>query len=214
MSEGGWFSRGYERVKEVGQQIEEAMSQEYLPTFILRAGEEAQVTFLTDEPLTFYEHFVKGLNRTFTCPGTADCPLCALGNKPSFRGAYLIVDHRLEAWQDKQTGEQRSRQHAVKVMKHGIRALQVLERKALKKGLLNYDWVISRTGEGNQTQYDFENEELSVGFPLPEKIPALEEVLKPKSREYLLRQVAQAGMGRPVMSNLAIDDEEKGITLF
>lgn len=209
-----WFSKGYERVKEVGQQIEAAMNQEYLPTFFLRAGEEARVTFLTDEPITFYEHFVKGLNRTFTCPGTGDCPLCALGNKPSFRGGYLIVDHRLESWKDKQTGEQRSRQHAVKVMKHGIRALQVLERKATRHGLLNHDWIICRTGEGNQTQYDFENEELSKDFPLPEKMPSLEEVLKPKDRDYLLRQIAQAGLGQPNLTRFDVKDEEEGIIPF
>lgn len=211
-----WFSKGYTKVKEVSKRIEEALSQEYIPSFFLKDGEEATVRFLTDEPLTFYEHFVKGINKSFTCPQTPDCPLCAIGNKPSFRGAYLIIDQRSESWEDKQTREQKSRVNTVKALKMGIRALQVLDRKNAKKGLLNHDWVVSRTGQGNNTIYDFEDVQRVAGITLPEKLPNLEESLKPRDREYLLQQLAQAGKGTPSYQNPIenLGDEDEGVINF
>lgn len=214
-----WYSEGYDKVKEKAKQLEEATSGEYLPQLMLKDGEEAEVTFLGDKPFTYYEHFLKGINRAFTCSQTSDCPLCAIGNKPQFKGAYHVIDHREEKWQDKKTGENKQRKDTLKVAKFPLRALQGLDRKNAKKGLLNYSWTVSRTGTGNNTTYDFEDGQ-RVPFTMPEKVPTLQEVLKPKSREYLLQVLAQAGQGAPTPQQQPIgnahddSDEDEGIVKF
>jgi hypothetical protein len=216
MSNENWFSEGYEQVQEVAQQIEDRMNQVFIPPFIIKNEDEVRVTFLTDKPITYFEHFVKGVNRSFTCSQTADCPLCAMGNKPSFRGAYLVVDHRVDRWIDSQTKEEKTQQYAVKVAKFGIRALQVLERKNKKKGLMKSDWMVTRTGSGNDTQYDFEDEEkAAIPMPEAEKIPDLREFLKPKDSKYIIQKVAQGGAGRPagpLQVNSSKDDENEVIS--
>ena len=212
MSEGSWFTQGYHKVREVGKRLDEQLNQVYLPTFFLKEGEDAKILFVTDEPFTFYEHFLKGLKRSFTCSQTRDCPLCGVGNKPSFKGGYLIIDTREEEWTDKESGEKKRRKNTLKVMKHGIRALQVLDRKNQKKGLLNYAWVVTRTGTGNNTQYDFEDEPIPAGVKIPTELPNLADVLKPKDREYLIQQLAQIGHGQPISVN--VGDEDEGVIRF
>lgn len=218
MGNENWFGEGFEAVRARAQQIEEARNQVYLPNFFLKDGEEASVTFLTVKPFTFYQHFLKGIDASFTCSQAADCPLCGIGNKPTFQGAYLIIDHRHEEWVDKQSGEKKSRQHTLKIAKYGIRALQVLDRKNQRKGLENFSWNVSRTGSGNDTQYDFEDVD-KIAFPMPENIPALKDILKPREREYLLQKIASSGAGTPGLAktnpiNLGGDDENEGVISF
>jgi hypothetical protein len=137
-----------------------------------------------------------------------------MGNKASFKGAYLVIDHREQNWVDKKTGEPKHSKDTVKIMKHGIRALQVLDRKNTKKGLLNFSWTMTRTGSGNDTQYDFEPIE-KVPFIMPEKLPDLREAFKPRDRAYILRVLSQAGLGNPgnaPTTHVAPDyDDEAGI---
>jgi len=207
-----WLAEGYERVRERSKQLEDQMNKSFVPTFILREGEEADIRFLTEEPITFYEHFVPGLKRSFTCSGSADCPLCGSGNKPSFRGAYLIIDTRTDEWEDKETGEKKTRKDSVKVMKHGIKALQVLDRKNQKKGLKKFDWNVSRTGSGTTTAYDFEAID-PLTIEEPEELPDLKEVLAPQDRQYIIQQLAKIGHGVPG-NPVNVGDENEGVVSF
>jgi hypothetical protein len=211
-----WFSTGYEKVQEVVELMEEVRNQTYIPLFFIKNDEEARVTFLTDKPVVFYEHFIKGTNRTFTCTQEVDCPLCASGNKASVKGAYLVIDHRHETWEDKKTKETKNRQYAVKLLKLGIRALQILERKNKKKGLLAYDWVITRTGTGNDTQYDFEDEEkISIPIPEADKLPNIVDAIKPKDKKYIMQELAKAGMGSGFNNApINVGDEDEGVIKF
>lgn len=211
---GNWYDQGFQKVKEVGKRLEELQNRVYLPVFTLSPGEEATVSFITDEPFTFYEHFVKSLKQSFTCSQALDCPICCLGHKPTFRGAFLIIDHRLEMWKDKQTGEEKSRQNTLKILKFGIRALQVLERKNERKGLKNYSWIITRTGAGNDTQYDFEDIQ-KVEFVMPQELPDLREILAPKDSAYIRSQLALAGAGIPQQPIVLDKDEDtRGVIDF
>jgi len=57
--------------------------------FLQNDGYEAQIRFLTEEPINFYEHNVKGAGNQFKtkiCTG-ADCPSCAQNDRPSFKSA-------------------------------------------------------------------------------------------------------------------------------
>ena len=122
MSQFSWMSEGYEAVENRAKELEESMNNEgYSPNFILQPNEEATIIFLTDAPINHYQHFLKAQKRYFTCSQTPDCPLCATGNKPSFVGAYRILDTRSEEWIDKK-GEKHTRQNTIKIMKQGIKA--------------------------------------------------------------------------------------------
>lgn len=165
-----WFQQGYQKVEERQKEIDEAMKGS-LPSLIIKEEDEnVYVSFVTSEPITFYEHFLPNLKRSFTCPDNGDtskgtCPLCAMGNKPSFRGAYLVIDHRYEEWE--RDGKKVSRQHTLKVAKFGIRVLKALKKldEKLKKGspvtppiaggIVEIPFEILRSGKGTDTQYAF-----------------------------------------------------------
>ena len=62
--------------------------------FLQNEGDEAQIRFLTEEPINFYEHNVKSVGNKFStqiCLG-ADCPKCADNDRPSFKSAWIIHD--------------------------------------------------------------------------------------------------------------------------
>lgn len=211
---GKWFDEGYDKVQEEAKRVEEAMNREWVPSFWLRDGDEARVTFLTDEPVTFYEHWEPTLEGTFTCTQDDDCPLCQAGNKPSFRGAYLVVDHRKDEWEDDK-GETQTAQYQVKIMKHGVRALQVLQKKHERKGLKKHDWLITRTGTGSSTQYDFESypRDESIPLPDPDNIPDIREVVKPLPRQTILQKLRSAGKGT-TGKQYNVEDEDEGVVDF
>ena len=103
----GLFKRGYEAQREELARQEEARENmgKKLWRFFLPQPEkrqrstEADVRFLTEEPVNFMEHTMKERDngkevyRHYTCTGD-NCPLCEGGDRPSFKGAYLLVDHR------------------------------------------------------------------------------------------------------------------------
>lgn len=210
-----WFSEGYEAVEKRDKEIKESM-RTFIPNFFVKENDEnVYISFLIDEPITFYEHYVPSLKRYFTCLDGGDttkgnCPLCAMGNKPSFRGAYLIVDHRKEKWTDKD-GKEHEQQHTIKVAKWGIRVLKQLHKqhiklkqgspvqKPIEGGITGVPFEVIRSGEGTDTAYTFTplqpNPEM---FPkdlskLPEKDgrrltprETVIEAVKPLTRERLL----------------------------
>jgi hypothetical protein len=167
-----WFSQGYEKVNERAQQIEEQMNRTFLPSLIIKdTDDDVYLSFLSSEPITYYEHFLPAKKRSYTCPNNGDaskpgCPFCASGNKATFRGAYLVVDHRDEKWKDKDGNEKRQ-QHTPKIAKFGIRVLKTLKKMddKMKKGsavqppipggILDTPFSVMRSGSGTDTQYTF-----------------------------------------------------------
>ena len=167
-----WFNQGYNKVEERDKEIQEATNFG-LPNLIIKENDpvDVYISFITGEPLTYYHHFVRAKKRYYTCPDNGDaskgnCPLCAMGNKATFQGAYLVIDHRHEQYQDK-NGNQVNRQHTLKVAKFGIRVLKSLKKQdeKLKKGspgmapvpngLLGVPFSVIRSGSGTDTQYTF-----------------------------------------------------------
>lgn len=152
-----WFGEGFEAVEEYSRELEEKR-QQFRPSvwsFILAADESATIRFLTDKPITFREHYlpnVKG-RKYLTCLGR-DCPMCDAGNKPSFRGAFLVIDRRTETFETRE-GEKRTVSNQIKIMKHGIRVCKALTHIAEARGLTNRDYDIKRTGESTDTTYTF-----------------------------------------------------------
>lgn len=223
MSTENWFSQGYEKVEQRNKEIEEAMAGS-LPNLIIKENDEGvYVSFLTSNPITFYEHFLPQKKRSFTCPDNGDsskgtCPLCATGNKPSFKGAYLVIDHRYESWE--KDGQKHERQHTLKVAKFGIRVLKSLQKqhdKIIKgspvappnpAGLLGVPFEVIRSGKGTDTQYTFNplqpNEQ---HFPRRYELEAgkdenstIIDNIKPKSKEKLMEVLGgpvNQGYGAP-----------------
>lgn len=219
-----WFGEGYQKVEEKDKEIQEAM-RAFIPNFFIREEDEnVYISFLTGEPITFYEHFVKSKKQSFTCPDSGNpqkgtCPLCAMGNKPSFKGAFLIIDHRLEQWKDKE-GNEHQRQHTVKLAKWGIRVLKQLQKldAKLKKGspvmppipegILGVPFDVTRSGQGTDTSYTFNPlnpnpEHFPRDFKMPEKDgkpfeslkDAIIDTIKPLSNQKLLEIVSELTRG-------------------
>lgn len=182
-----WFNEGYETVDKVAKDLDERMNQSFLPAFKLADEEEAKILFLTTVPVNYYQHYVKSLNRYFTC-SQQDCPFCDIGNKPSYTGAYLVFDTRYEEWEDKKDKSKKSRQNTLKLMTMGIKALKQIKKQETKRGLDKYGWEVTRTGKGTDTSYSFIPLELDEVATQGIKIPTAEEIKKAK--EDMFKQIA------------------------
>lgn len=156
------FKRGYKAVREEKerQEKEREKRKNYIPRFFIQNdGDEAEVRFLTEEPVNFYEHTIKtkkngkDFYENVVCSGK-DCQLCADGDRPIFKGAFLIVDRR--TYQDKE-GKERS--NTVKLFVQGAKVLSQLDRISQKYGLSNRDVTIVRLGSGQNTTYTIEKGE-------------------------------------------------------
>jgi hypothetical protein len=219
-----WFQQGYEKVEERDKEIKEAMNRTFLPQLFVREDDEdVFVSFVTSNPITFYEHFIPAQKRSYTCPDNGDsskgtCPICAMGNKPAFRGAYLVIDHRYEEFENKNK-EKIKQQHTLKVAKFGIRVLKQLQKldAKLKKGspvmapvaegILGIPFEIVRSGSGTDTSYTFNalqpNEE---HFPRKYEIgekdgkkqteqEVLIDAIKPLSKEAMMEKIGGVSGG-------------------
>lgn len=130
------------------------------------ANYEIPIRFLTDEPICFYEHTVKeaGKYNNYTCTGN-DCSICATGDKPRFVGAFLVID-RTEVEIDerdangKPTGKKKKVSDRAKLLVRGQKDLAVLDRLNSKYGLLDRDWIITKTGSGTSTTWSFDRGEV------------------------------------------------------
>lgn len=120
----------------------------------LKNGQEALVRFLAKDPLKFWQHKVfdpearkgAGSPRVFTCTRTPDCPLCAAGDKPSFKVAWQVVhiDHL-----DKD-GKVAPR---VKLWVQGIRFGEMWVTRTKRVDPTAVNVVIIRTGAAQNTSY-------------------------------------------------------------
>lgn len=173
------FARGYtasRAEKERQDKVRENMGRRLWRFFIQNDGDEADVRFLTEEPVNFYEHNIKKGDRyeQFTCTGD-DCPLCADGERPTYKGAYLVVDRREYEYTDNQGKKQKGR-NQVRLYVQGMKVVSQLDRISERYGLTNRDVTIVRLGKGTQTTYTIERGEedkltaKEIKALLPEKL--------------------------------------------
>ncbi len=167
-----WFKTGYDEVQKYSEELDRKQAEaknrrNFVPNLILRDGESTAIRFVTDEPVTFREHYLPNAQgrKFYTClegveenGEVVECPFCSSGNKPSFRGAFLIIDRGTDTWVDKD-GKQQTAQNQIKIFKQGIKVLKVLDKIRTKRELTEWDIEISRTGSGTDTSYNFIPEE-------------------------------------------------------
>ena len=136
--------------------------------FFLQDGEEdVPIRFLTEEPILFYEHTIKtpdGKYDNVTCMGD-DCEYCERGNRPSYKGAWLVVDGReieVEEKKDgKPTGKTKIIKDRVKLYVRGSTDIAKLDRLSRKWGLTTRPWFANKTGSGTSTSYELDSGEPS-----------------------------------------------------
>ena len=159
----GIFKRGYEASREEKERQDRARENagRKLWRFYLKDdGDEADLRFLTEEPVNFYEHNIKRGDKRFeqyTCVGD-NCPFCEDGDKPVYKGAYLVVDRREFEYTDK-NGKKQKGKNQVRLFIQGMKVVSQLDRISDKYGLSNRDVTIVRLGKGTQTTYTVERGE-------------------------------------------------------
>lgn len=180
------FQRGYEPAREEKKRQDEQREQSgkrLFNLFLKDDGDEAQVRFLTEEPINFYAHNIKtvhgGKDRfdTFVCSQDDDCPYCEDGDRPSYKGAYLVYDKRTVEVKDK-NGKRKKIHGQLRLYIQGMRVIGQLDRLSSRYGLTKCDYIIARVGSGQNTSYTFdrvsdENEKMTkkeIENLLPEKL--------------------------------------------
>lgn len=158
------FARGYEasrKEKERQDRQRENAGNRLWRFFLAKDGDEADVRFLTEEPVNFYEHNLKDGDRyvQYCCTGE-DCVLCQRGERATYKGAYLIIDRRPYEYKDKQ-GNTKKGKDQVRLYVQGMKVVSQLDRISSKYGLSNRDVTIIRLGSGTQTTYTIERGEQS-----------------------------------------------------
>lgn len=176
------FARGYgaSREEKARQDLARENAGKKLWRFFLKEDkDEADLRFLTEEPVNFYEHTIKegsNIYSNYTCTGSKDCPFCEDGDKPTYRGAYLVVDRREFEYEDQNTGKKKKGKDQVRLFVQGMRVVSQLDRISEKYGLSNRDVTIVRLGKGTSTSYTIERgDELKLSHKeietyLPEKL--------------------------------------------
>lgn len=159
------FKKGYDSVREEKKRQEEArekMNKRLFRFFLTGDGAEARVRFLTEEPINFYEHTIKTFkggkeryDNVLCCGNDEGCPYCEDGDKPSFKGAFLVWDYTPFEAKDK-NGKKKKVNGSLKLYVGGTRVLSQLDRLSSRYGLTSRDYEISRTGTGTETSYMFE----------------------------------------------------------
>ena len=172
------FNRGYDTAKEENRKQEEARENagKKLWRFFLKGdGDEADIRFLTEEPINFWEHsiktYVQGKERyeSVICTGE-NCPHCA-DSKPSYKGAFLIYDLRDFTYKDKD-GKEQTQKGAVRLYVAGAKIVTQLDRLSKRYGLTSRVYTISRSGTGTATSYMFDRGDEQSTLS-PEKIKSL-----------------------------------------
>ena len=159
---GKLFARGYEASREEKARQDKAREnagKRLWKFFLSDDGDEADLRFLTEEPVNFYEHNLKKGERyeQYTCTGE-DCPFCAEGERPTYKGAYLVVDRREYEYKD-ENGKKKTGKDQVRLFVQGMKVVSQLDRISDKYGLSNRDVTIVRLGKGTQTSYTVERGE-------------------------------------------------------
>ena len=176
------FKRGFTAMQEEEERRKKIaeMKKGKLWRFFLNEGEEdVPLIFLTNEPICFWEHTIQEGGRYVNVPCTGDdCEYCDT-RKPSFVGAWLVVDRREYTYTDKE-GKERTVKDRIKLLVRGMTTGAQLQRLDKKYGLLEYEWFVTRTGTGKNTTWNFDRGEK---IELTEKqLDALREQLPEKYR--------------------------------
>lgn len=160
---GELFRRGYEPVREEKKRQEarqENFGKRLNRFFLLKDGDEADIRFLTEEPINCYMHSIK-VNRNgkeryadVVCTGDDSCPYCQNDN-PSFVGAFLIIDKRPYTTTDK-NGKEKKVEEALRLYIAKTKILSQLDRLSSKYGLVDREYTVARTGTGQSTSYSFD----------------------------------------------------------
>ena len=164
--------------------------------FWLKAGENANIQLLHDEPYTFDCHSIKdkfGNFKTIPCQLSVQkhCLMCTEGLKMGWKGAYKVLDFR-GTW-DKEKKRFKNDKPVEKIwlvnmtILGQLQAQSVKRKKPLDEMVLN----ISRTGKGkNDTSYNFEpatddddNRMRPIDFD--EEFPSVKTLMKPLSDDAL-----------------------------
>lgn len=179
MGKKSMFARGYSASraeKERQDKARENAGKKLWRFFLKDDGEEADLRFLTEEPVNFYEHNLKrGDNRyeQYCCTGDG-CPFCEDGDKPTYKGAYLVVDRR--EFEFEKDGKKQKGKNQVRLFVQGMKVISQLDRISDRYGLSNRDVTIIRLGKGTQTTYTIERGEeekltkKEIEALLPEKL--------------------------------------------
>lgn len=157
------FKRGFKAVNEEKQRQEEQKSRgNGLFRFYLKKDkDEADITFLTEQPVNFYEHTIKKFANgkeiydSIPCKGEG-CKHCADGDRPSFKSAWLIIDHREVSYTDKE-GNKKTSNDNLRLLVYGTKVASQLDRKSERYGLMGRLYTVVRLGTGTSTTYTFEH---------------------------------------------------------
>jgi len=159
--------RGFKAHKQEEERREKEKKQRQgkLWRFFLADGEEdIPLRFLTEEPILFYEHSLKvGKNYTNeTCKGEG-CEHCESGDRPSYKGAWLVTDGRerevKERKNGKETGKTITISDQVKLYVRGSKDIAKLDRLSRKFGLTSRPWFATKTGTDTSTSYELDRGE-------------------------------------------------------
>lgn len=147
-----------------------------------RPSDEAQlIKFISDEPMTFMQHWInRAGKKSFISIGEGD-PLIEVGSKPDQKFAFTVVN----------LGDETPQPQLWIV---GVRLCQQLEKFAYnpKTGPLNRPdiyWEVTKSGTGTQTTYTLtpvKERDLAEDWGLdPIKVSELVKTMKPLGREAL-----------------------------
>jgi hypothetical protein len=156
------FQRGYKAVQEEKVKAEKRREEQQKGLwrfFLTKDGEEADLSFLTEMPINFWEHTVpsKNSNRYDNIPCTGEgCTTCDTGDRSAFHSAWLVVDHREFEYTDKD-GKKKKGKDQLRLFVYGIKIAGQLDRKSTKGGLVGREYTMVRIGKGQNTTYTFEN---------------------------------------------------------
>lgn len=161
------FQRGYETAREEKKrqdEVREKSGKRLYNLFLKDDGDEAQVRFLTEEPVNFYAHNIKSVRGgndrfdTYVCTQDDDCPFCEDGDRPSYKGAYLVYDKRTIETKDPKTGKKKKIHGQLRLYIQGMRVISQLDRLSSRYGLTKCDYIIARVGKGQNTSYTFDRD--------------------------------------------------------
>lgn len=196
------FNSGFSGVKSEAKRQEkarEARAGQLFRLFLTDDGEERDVIFLTEQPVTFYEHSVKNGKRyeNIICTGD-DCPYCD-DNDASYKAAWLVWDNT--PYTNK---EGKKVKGSIKLYVVGTKIAMQLDRLHTKYGLTKNEWTIVRSGKGTSTSYQFEKgDRVRLDEDdIEEKIKSLSEELRDlfDGTEESLMEIIQTSLMKSVES--------------
>lgn len=163
------FKRGFKAVDEEKKRQEknrENKGKGLFKFFLSKDGDEADITFLTEEPINYYAHniktYVDGKERFNEVPCIGDnCPHCKNGEKTTFKSAWLVIDHRPYSYTDKE-GKVQEGQDQIRLFIYGTKIASQLDRVSQKYGLSRRLMTMVRLGKGTSTSYTFERGDKQV----------------------------------------------------